>query len=72
MMFIGPFELLILLIPLLVGGLILVGILRLWTGGSAHSHRGGLSLGHTTLDCPHCGEETRAGAPTCEHCGRDL
>lgn len=65
----GPFELIILL---LIGGLIVMGIVRLFGGGAARTGRGGFSLGHTTLNCPHCGEETRAGVPTCEHCGRDL
>jgi hypothetical protein len=69
MMLMSPFGLLLLL---LVGGIIVAGIVRLFAGGSGHSHGGGFSLGHATLNCPHCGQETRAGVPTCEHCGRDL
>lgn len=65
----GPFELIILL---LVGGIIVMALARLFGGGSSRSEGGGFSLGHTTLNCPHCSEETRAGVPTCEHCGRDL
>ncbi|QDU38944.1 hypothetical protein Mal4_32760 [Maioricimonas rarisocia] len=29
-------------------------------------------MGHATLACPHCGKETRAGRPSCEHCGQDV
>lgn len=36
------------------------------------SEGGGFSLGHATLNCPHCRKETRADHPECEHCGEDL
>jgi hypothetical protein len=24
------------------------------------------------LNCPHCGEETEAASPQCQHCGKEL
>lgn len=65
----GPFEIIILL---LFGAVIVMALGRVIGGGSPRSGGGGFSLGHATLTCPHCKEETRAGVPTCEHCGRDL
>ncbi len=40
-------------------------------GGAARGMRRP-HLGHVTLNCPHCGAETRADLPTCQHCERDL
>ena len=65
----GPFELIILVFLALFIGM---AVIRFFGGGTSSSERRGFSMGHATLICPHCGEETRAGVPTCEHCGRDL
>ncbi len=71
----GPFELLMLLlvvgVPLLLVGRLLFGSL---TGSSAErkSDRGSFSLGHATLTCPHCQQQTTASKSQCENCGEDL
>lgn len=67
----GPFELLILLF---FGGGLLYVLSRVFGGRSMsrNADGGGISLGHATLKCPHCQEETRAGDPVCEKCGREL
>jgi len=68
---IGPIELLILR---LLGGLILAVLFGVGRRARSSSDRGGggFSLGHATLTCPHCQQETKAGVPQCEHCGEDL
>jgi len=69
MMMPGPFEIILLL---LFGALILAVVSRVFGGTPSEKQGDGFSLGHATLACPHCKEETRAGVPTCEHCGHDL
>lgn len=64
-------PLLILLILLFVGAIV-YGLGLAFGSGSSRSKGGGFSLGHANLNCPHCGEATRADVPTCEHCGQDL
>ncbi len=71
----GVIELLVLLVVVGVP-LFLVGRL-LFGGGTGpseerKSNRGRFSLGHATLTCPHCQQETTADKPQCEHCGEDL
>lgn len=65
----GPFELLLLL---LVGGVIVAVLFGIGRGSSSRTGRRGISFGHVTLACPHCKQETTAGKPQCEHCGKDL
>ena len=55
-------ALLVVLIGVLVGGLMFAGLKGLRPP----------RLGHVTLNCPHCGTETRADLPTCQHCREDL
>lgn len=69
MMMIGVFELLVLL---LFAGAFVFGLVWMFGGRSSRSGGGGFSLGHENLNCPHCGEATRADVPTCEQCGQDL
>jgi hypothetical protein len=68
-MMLGALELLVLL---LVGGLILGAVFGAGRRTRSRAGGGGFSLGHATLACPHCQQETRAGKPTCDHCGEDL
>lgn len=66
---IGVFELIVLLS---LGGLLLMGAIRVFGTGARPSRGGGISFGHATLNCPHCGQETRSEASVCQQCGRDL
>ena len=72
----GPFELLILLLmvglPLFVVVRLVMGSSRTGPSEERKSQRAGFSLGHATLTCPHCQQETTAGKPQCENCGEDL
>ena len=63
---IGLFEMLIVLFILAVIG---VGVIAL--GIAVFSSRRP-RLGHATLNCPHCGAETRADRQKCSACHADL
>ncbi len=65
-MALGLVELVILVV---LGGVVFSVLFRGRAGRSGGSR---FSWGHASLNCPHCGAETRAGQPQCEHCGRDL
>lgn len=66
---VGLLALLVLLV-LAVFGIRLIGSLFRVFFGSRDGE--GVSMGHVTLICPHCQQETRAGVPTCQQCGREL
>ena len=68
-MAIGVVELV--LVVLVVGG-ILMFVFSSGRKSGSHTKGGGFSLGHATLNCPHCRKETRADHPQCEHCGEEL
>jgi hypothetical protein len=58
-----------LIIVVLVGGLIGIGVIAALVGAfSIRRPR----LGHATLNCPHCGAETRAQGQKCSACHADL
>ena len=60
-----------LIIVLLVIGAGVFFFSRRGTGSSGVTQLPGAVAG-TTLNCPHCGEETDASRPTCEKCGEEL
>ncbi len=64
--FIGAPGLPEIIIILLVIGLIFVFV----RGGSKGGRRP--RAGRITLDCPHCGTQTRADLAKCQHCEEDL
>jgi len=55
-----------LIVIVAVIGLIILGIISASKGLRIPSS------GHASLECPHCGQQTRAGRHRCEHCGEDL
>ena len=63
---IGFFEMLIVLFVL---GIIGVGVIALLIAVFSSKRP---RLGHATLNCPHCGAETRAGRQKCSACNADL
>lgn len=62
MMGVSIFSILVLVLGglLVLGAIAAIGRLKLPT------------LGHTTLNCPHCRGETPAERPNCQHCGERL
>ena len=60
-----------LIVVLLVAGVIVFGIGAMFSSGRGREKRP-FQLGHATLNCPHCNEETRSDQPTCQHCGEEL
>ena len=67
---IGPMELLVVLIVLIVIGGLWIIVFRGLRAiiGMFKSVQGG----HATLKCPHCGKETAAATGRCAACGKEL
>ena len=55
---------------LFLGLLVLVVVVGLVIAGIAMLVTKGFRLGHATLNCPQCGNETPANRGACQHCGQ--
>jgi len=67
---IGPFELLIVIVCIVLVGVLLIMLFRGLPAiiGLFKSVQGGPA----TLKCPHCGKETAAATGRCAACGKEL
>jgi hypothetical protein len=61
----------VVVLVLLAAGTIFVLIISRVFGGRRDSSTIQAARG-VTLDCPHCGGQTEAAKPQCEHCSKDL
>jgi hypothetical protein len=74
MQVISPVRVLLVLVPVVVLVIGVVFALRAAFGGrkSGGNTPEPPAAAGVLLNCPHCGEETEAASPHCQHCGKDL